>query len=137
MKEKKDSIQLNAKKIKSLGWFKHNNLWYESEKHFKDGKRGVSLTYALYIIKNRELEKNSRKQLIKEGLENVLCNQCGEKCYSDYAPDYYGLIDCKVSGGFSSEYLIDGNIYTFSLCEKCLTEMFEKFKIPVIIEKYI
>lgn len=45
--------------------------------------------------------------------------------------DFYGLIEATVSGGYKSDSLSDGTTYTFSLCENCLDELFNQFKVPV------
>lgn len=61
------------------------------------------------------------------------CNKCGgtmkatEDC-SDSSP--HGLVEVTVGGGYHSFYLSDCTSYTFSMCEKCLREAFEEFKIP-------
>jgi len=64
----------------------------------------------------------------------MLCNNCGEICtkYHDETPvGNYGLVKAIVEGGYYSTYLEDCYRYEFNLCEKCLKEIFEKFKIPV------
>ena len=67
------------------------------------------------------------------------CNGCGGTLilfnldWQDYSS---GLIDAKVSGGYHSNYLSDMTDYRFSLCEKCLSEIFAKFKIPPYFGDY-
>lgn len=75
--------------------------------------------------------------------ERILCNKCGNTCnllehlYPNDTPYYSGLIKAKVIGGYNSTpgngfgALCDNSLYTFSLCEFCLDELFETFKIPV------
>lgn len=67
------------------------------------------------------------------------CNNCGGtlaileldgKKYVD------GLINARVSGAYNSKYLSDCTDYRFSLCEKCLSEIFAKFKIPPYFGDY-
>ena len=67
-------------------------------------------------------------QLFVEPSE-ILCNLCGEcMCLPESVyPD--GLYNAEVSGGYNSYYLSDMTSYEFSLCEKCLREMFIKCKI--------
>lgn len=71
-----------------------------------------------------------------EVVEDIRCNKCGETCVkflggSKDFKDFYGLIEAVVSGGYESTDLEDTVTYTFSLCEKCLKELFDTFKIPV------
>lgn len=69
-----------------------------------------------------------------DGAVETVCNKCGGTCakfWADGEFEDYGLVNAKVSSGYLSHDLEDGNLYTFSLCEKCLKEMFESFKIPV------
>jgi hypothetical protein len=40
-----------------------------------------------------------------------------------------GLIEATVSGGYDSTHLDDGDVYTFSLCERCLKELIDSFKL--------
>ena len=85
------------------------------------------------------------KKIIKEELltEDILCNKCGNSCNVVSLPgvdaldinDYYGLIEASVSGGYCSTGLEDGKVYTFSLCENCLKELFDGFKLKVQVEK--
>lgn len=71
---------------------------------------------------------------------DILCNNCGSSCKSKYYFDNYrphvGLLEIEVSGSYWSSELSDCTTYQFSLCEKCLTEMFSKFKIPVNTNNY-
>lgn len=68
-----------------------------------------------------------------EIVDDVICNKCGESCMSvdDDFKTPYGLNEVVVSGGYYSNYLEDLTTYTFSLCEKCLSELFKTFLIPV------
>jgi hypothetical protein len=68
-----------------------------------------------------------------EVIEEILCNKCGESCIPgkhDEVYDAYGLIEKTARGGYWSPELYDDVSYTFSLCEKCLRELFDSFKIP-------
>lgn len=69
-------------------------------------------------------------------IEECLCNKCGESQL--YAredgfshSEIYGLPEITIIGGYWSKYLSDNTKYQFSLCEKCLNELFDTFKIPV------
>ena len=57
------------------------------------------------------------------------CNKCGIDCdraYDEALKSPYGL-STSVSGGYLSDYLVDGHTYEFNICEKCLREMFDGF----------
>lgn len=56
---------------------------------------------------------------------DILCNRCGESCKGDL--NFNGLIEAQVVGAYDSTSLLDNVIYTFSMCEKCLSEMFRYF----------
>ena len=83
------------------------------------------------------------KKIVREEevIDEVCCNKCGESCTihicndsnGNSIKDHFGLIDCTVSGGYDSPHLTDLTYYNFSLCEKCLVELFETFKIPVTV----
>jgi len=53
-------------------------------------------------------------------------------------PEYnLGLTEVTVNGQYYSTHLLDTNCYQFSLCEKCLRNMFEQFKIkPLIYDSF-
>jgi len=62
----------------------------------------------------------------------ILCNMCGETmCPIGTMNEKYphGLVSAKVIGGYNSTHLLDMNCYQFSLCEKCLRQLFIQFKI--------
>jgi hypothetical protein len=70
--------------------------------------------------------------------KEVLCNLCGEcMCplgtINEQHP--HGLHNAHVMGGYDSYHLLDMSQYTFSLCEKCLRQLFMRCKIkPNIVE---
>ena len=59
--------------------------------------------------------------------DDILCNKCGLSCND--LEHHAGIIEYKLVCGFGS-ILGDGNIFRFSLCEKCIHDMFQTFKIP-------
>ncbi len=78
---------------------------------------------------------------------DVLCNKCGGSCVSqewrsqvsngaDVAGYVEGLTNASVSGGYGSRYLLDMTTYAFSICERCLREMFDAFVIPPAVGAY-
>ena len=61
-------------------------------------------------------------------VDEVLCNKCGDSCIGEY--NILGL-DADIWGSYGSTHLEDLVGYSFNLCEKCLVELFNTFKIPV------
>ena len=62
----------------------------------------------------------------------IKCNKCGGSLVpvsKDNDVGMYGLVDQCVSGGWHSDHLTDLHTYRFSLCEKCIVEMFDNFTI--------
>src|SRR4051812_41653332 len=61
------------------------------------------------------------------------CNRCGwsmkatEEC-EDNSP--HGLVEARVGGGYHSFHLMDCTTYVFSICEWCLRQLFDEFKVP-------
>lgn len=49
----------------------------------------------------------------------------------------HGLVETRVGGGSNSFHLSDCTSYTFSLCERCLRDLFEVFKIPPQVDSSI
>lgn len=82
--------------------------------------------------------------ILKEVFE-ILCNNCGkniikspETCRAQSSCSTSGnLIGITVDGNYDSFYLFDGTSYTFSICEECLRNMFENFKIKPKVVDYI
>lgn len=77
----------------------------------------------------------SLKKEVTETVD-VFCNKCGFSC-KDPNGQFCGLIEAEVSGGYGSTHLGDGDVYIFSLCERCLLEMFEKFHYPAKQGNYL
>lgn len=65
--------------------------------------------------------------------KEILCNLCGENMcppegsWNEQIP--LGLYNIEVLGGYDSHYLSDFTKYKFSLCEKCLRNLFIQCKI--------
>ena len=73
---------------------------------------------------------------------NMLCNLCGEAMnitpYNDFDnQNPLGLVNAKVVGVYESYHLLDMNCYEFSLCEKCLRQLFMQCKIKPIVHDEI
>jgi len=71
-----------------------------------------------------------------EVLVDAICNKCGESCKGSIG-NLNGLIEAQVSGAYDSSHLGDGNVYEFSMCEKCLSELFKTFKHDPYKSNYI
>lgn len=76
----------------------------------------------------------------------VHCNKCGELCTTPHQEtclngssrrDWYGLIEVGFTTGYFSEVLPDGLSYRFSLCEPCVKELMNTFKIPAEEQEYM
>ena len=77
----------------------------------------------------------SREVQSVEVVSDIICNNCGVSCKTK-SKNYEGLIEVSVVGGYDSEHIGDYHELTFSICEKCLMEIINSFKIfPV--ESYI
>ena len=59
--------------------------------------------------------------------DDIICNMCGNSCKCEF--NFNGLLEVQVFGGFDSTHLCDARRYVFSLCEKCLSELFDHFLI--------
>jgi hypothetical protein len=74
--------------------------------------------------------KISHKEMQTKEVEiedDILCNKCGLSCHRD---NYnLGLIEYKLVCGYASIFG-DGNIFRFSLCERCISKIFKTFAIP-------
>jgi hypothetical protein len=68
--------------------------------------------------------------------DNNFCNRCSYSCESIHGGSY-GLINAQVSAGYGSTHLIDGDVHEFSLCERCLFEIFKEFKLTTKIGNYL
>lgn len=80
-------------------------------------------------------------QVIKEEslTTDILCNKCGLTCRTDNGPvdipsgvkpQFDGLLEAKVQGGYFSKKIGDLSRHTFSLCETCFMDLQSTFKIP-------
>lgn len=67
------------------------------------------------------------KKEITETID-IFCNKCGMSC-KGHCGNWLGLIEAKVSGGYDSTHLNDGDMYQFSLCEHCLKELIDSFQL--------
>lgn len=79
------------------------------------------------------------KQTVTKPIEEIVdifCNKCGMSC-KGHVGNFNGLIEAKVSGGYDSTHLSDGDCYAFSLCESCLIQIINKFKLNAKVGNYL
>lgn len=75
------------------------------------------------------------KQTIEtSAIKDVICNKCGKSCFDTM--NFNGLINAEVYGSYDSKILEDFKKYKFDLCEVCLKDLFDSFKISVDIKDY-
>lgn len=65
----------------------------------------------------------------EEVTDEILCNMCGESMRDSQNINYEGLVEAEIRGGYASA-LGDQVVHQFSLCEKCLANLFQCFAIP-------
>lgn len=65
----------------------------------------------------------------REVVTDIICNKCGNSCKNE-DDNCFGLIETQVQGGYAAK-LGDMVTWTFSICEDCLKELFDSFKVPV------
>lgn len=69
---------------------------------------------------------------IVEVVVGFVCNKCGTVyTVGEVKNAEEGLIGCEIAAGYGACHLTDGIKYTFSICEKCLSELFDTFTVPV------
>ena len=61
-------------------------------------------------------------------LESYVCNCCGETIATERGVT--GLPELKIYGSYGSLHLLDMTRYAFSICERCLRELFERMAVP-------
>lgn len=71
-----------------------------------------------------------------EEIVDIFCNKCGMSC-KGHIGNFNGLIEAKVTGAFDSTHLGDGDVYCFSLCERCVSELVESFKLYAKVGNYL
>lgn len=72
------------------------------------------------------MQKIEKKLIVWDVVEFTACNKCGEDCYGE------GLPETKVTGGYNSSILGDMSRYSFAICEECLWDIFQIFKIKPV-----
>jgi len=106
---------------------KHNYVDCDRCGHWADDRRRKEVC---------EQCNNTRKTIDPK---EILCNRCGgpQRPLGTHNEQYpHGLEDAEVTGGYESYHLFDMTTYKFSICEKCLREMFNQFKIkPTVFDR--
>ena len=67
--------------------------------------------------------------VLKSKITSVLCNRCGAEMKTECSPKGNG-INVRYEAGYDSVEFGDGSIVDFDLCEGCLSQLVEEFKIP-------
>jgi hypothetical protein len=85
-----------------------------------------------------------RKETIETDVVcGFVCNMCGlvvqpgvgVATVEELASRLTGLVGAVVHAGYGAEHLTDGVTYSFSICEKCLSDMFtNQFRVPVTVK---
>lgn len=72
--------------------------------------------------------KTKKRTIEVDVCDDMLCNKCGKSFYEKNG-EPEGLIDLRFTGGYYSQYFGDMTSIKFDICEKCLYEWVEAFKI--------
>ena len=62
-------------------------------------------------------------------LKTCLCNKCGTEMLYHETEEIHG-IEVRIEGGYYSPTLEDQTWFKFDLCEQCVLELMDSFKIP-------
>ena len=82
------------------------------------------------------MRKTNEIEIITTVTDDIICNKCGGSCKCEM--NFNGLLEVEVIGAYDSTHLDDMNKYVFSVCEKCLSELFDSFLIkPEILEGFL
>jgi len=81
-----------------------------------------------------QIEKIEKETIEISKVKDVICNKCGKSCLN--LSNFNGLINATVYGAYDSIVLEDLKKYKFDLCEMCLKDLFDSFKISVEIKDY-
>jgi len=60
---------------------------------------------------------------------SVKCNMCTKEMMTECSPEGNGA-SIGYNGGYDSEFIGDGVIVVFDICEECLFKIIEELKIP-------
>jgi hypothetical protein len=82
------------------------------------------------------MTKVSREHLANANESEIFCNKCSMSCRG-HIGNFNGLIEARVSGAYDSSHIEDGAIYIFSLCEKCVMDLVNSFKLDAYKGNFI
>lgn len=133
---RKDSAEKMMVYLRGQGWrpIDKEGAFWES-----NAGVGLNLSSAYVTAKNAEYDK-SLQNGISNHTRDIRCNKCGNNVAESWDTShagYYGLVDARVDGGYFSKHLSDGVTYRFSLCEKCLVDLFKTFSILPDVNVYM
>ena len=69
------------------------------------------------------------KTRIDRDITSCLCNKCGKEMFNKETKEVFG-IDVYIEGAYYSPTLEDQTWFKFDLCEQCVLELMDSFKIP-------
>lgn len=70
--------------------------------------------------------------VVKDEIEDVICNVCGEKIQKDDYGNIFDYLSIEKKWGYYSK--CDGEKHSFDICENCYHKLAETFKIKINIE---
>jgi hypothetical protein len=76
-----------------------------------------------------KITREVERVVVEQEVDDIICNKCGKSCKDHAGMNFEGLLEVSIQGGYAS-FLGDDAPHTFSLCERCLDEMFRTFVIP-------
>lgn len=131
------NIILNMMKKEDIKKHEDYKVFWKQERKKCDNKEITEEELSNILKEAIKITKEQERKTYLETNEDLLCNNCSESLLEFWDGKWvYGLKNCVVRGGYCSPVLDDLIKYKFNLCEKCLKEMFNKFKIPIIWEEY-
>lgn len=85
----------------------------------------------------KKTKKVTKTEVVNETVD-IICNKCGKTCNNiarqnydkKHGKDFYGILELEVHGGYNSATIGDMVSWRFSLCEFCVKELVDTFKIP-------
>lgn len=82
-------------------------------------------------LKNSSDLEEFKSFVCEDDISDILCNKCSKSCKTSCG--FEGLIEVIASGGFDSKFVGDESSLKFSLCEDCLKDLINSFKLKPAI----
>lgn len=98
---------------------------------------GLSMSLALALPCQKNRDARLERIAVRTRRDDIFCNKCGDNLKvmdGDDCVGYYGLVFAELTTGYWSKHLPDTHRYIFSMCEKCMAELFKTFMIPPLDE---